>query len=908
MGSAEEEEEPEKKRPHLSPLTPMAKKQSSPPPENRTVDAAVLQYENQKLFQQLDTQKNELHALQGKFNELKDKQISYDETLIAVNRLWNQLEDDLVLLGIRAGSINENWFHYLDHLEQSTVSSCPSEETFLWRLLEAGATENGAANGTMDHVQQALVSRQSSTLALMVRLEETIAAQRAKSEALCPASLGNLSSEDAFIELHKIDNALKEEVKNMCRAIDVLHLKHKAYAIEMQNYLNSHTKDQTEIKRLTGELEEIMTELEESRRKLVNLKMQKNVAAGTLTPVLNVIKRSISLEKCPEKNKSLRELKDALEEAKTLATSRLSELQDAHEENLSLSKKLRTLQNDMKDDKYVVSSRPYIILSDRIQRLKVELERYKGTVDTLQADRNNLLRREKEMNTNFENADAAKSSMSNAEARVEELELQLRKCITEKNDLEMMLEETEQDAGRNDIKAEFRVMVSALSKETGMMEAQLNRSKAIACEVLSLSEEVESLTTLLNEKISEHKILADRCAQNEIEIKLLKAEIEKLQTEKQELQIFLDMYGQECYDSRDILEIKESERRTQLQADLLKSVLDEHGLELRVKAANEVEAACQQRLSAAEAEIADLRAKLDASERDFLELKEAIKLKEDEGAAYISEIETIGQAYEDMQTQNQHLLQQVTERDDFNIKLVSESVKTKQAQGSLIAEKQAVAKQLQQVNASLDYTKVKIARDEEQMKAYLAQAEKASQENRHIAIAMESAKLELVDAEKELKWLKSALDSSERDSEQSERKLAEVQIELENERLEKKKLEEELEAFNSKVAQMSSENEEAAVEKLQDEIKEYKAILKCGVCYDRPKEVVITKCYHLFCSQCIQRNLEIRHRKCPGCGTAFGQNDVRAHRGGLSGAWICHANIICASHQFIPSIETREVW
>ncbi|XP_020526142.1 E3 ubiquitin-protein ligase BRE1-like 2 isoform X1 [Amborella trichopoda] len=840
MGSAEEEEEPEKKRPHLSPLTPMAKKQSSPPPENRTVDAAVLQYENQKLFQQLDTQKNELHALQGKFNELKDKQISYDETLIAVNRLWNQLEDDLVLLGIRAGSINENWFHYLDHLEQSTVSSCPSEETFLWRLLEAGATENGAANGTMDHVQQALVSRQSSTLALMVRLEETIAAQRAKSEALCPASLGNLSSEDAFIELHKIDNALKEEVKNMCRAIDVLHLKHKAYAIEMQNYLNSHTKDQTEIKRLTGELEEIMTELEESRRKLVNLKMQKNVAAGTLTPVLNVIKRSISLEKCPEKNKSLRELKDALEEAKTLATSRLSELQDAHEENLSLSKKLRTLQNDMKDDKYVVSSRPYIILSDRIQRLKVELERYKGTVDTLQADRNNLLRREKEMNTNFENADAAKSSMSNAEARVEELELQLRKCITEKNDLEMMLEETEQDAaaaGRNDIKAEFRVMVSALSKETGMMEAQLNRSKAIACEVLSLSEEVESLTTLLNEKISEHKILADRCAQNEIEIKLLKAEIEKLQTEKQELQIFLDMYGQECYDSRDILEIKESERRTQLQADLLKSVLDEHGLELRVKAANEVEAACQQRLSAAEAEIADLRAKLDASERDFLELKEAIKLKEDEGAAYISEIETIGQAYEDMQTQNQHLLQQVTERDDFNIKLVSESVKTKQAQGSLIAEKQAVAKQLQQVNASLDYTKVKIARDEEQMKAYLAQAEKASQENRHIAIAMESAKLELVDAEKELKWLKSALDSSERDSEQSERKLAEVQIELENERLEKKKLEEELEAFNSKVAQMSSENEEAAVEKLQDEIKEYKAILKCGVCYDRPKEV-----------------------------------------------------------------------
>lgn len=32
-------------------------------------------------------------------------------------------------------------------------------------------------------------------------------------------------------------------------------------------------------------------------------------------------------------------------------------------------------------------------------------------------------------------------------------------------------------------------------------------------------------------------------------------------------------------------------------------------------------------------------------------------------------LQTIGQAYEDMQTQNQHLLQQVTERDDYNIKV-----------------------------------------------------------------------------------------------------------------------------------------------------------------------------------------------------------------------------------------------
>jgi hypothetical protein len=39
------------------------------------------------------------------------------------------------------------------------------------------------------------------------------------------------------------------------------------------------------------------------------------------------------------------------------------------------------------------------------------------------------------------------------------------------------------------------------------------------------------------------------------------------------------------------------------------------------------------------------------------------------------------------------------------------------------------------------------------------------------------------------------------------------------------------------VMELTSETEETTIQKLQDEIKECKAILKCGVCFDRPKEV-----------------------------------------------------------------------
>lgn len=46
--------------------------------------------------------------------------------------------------------------------------------------------------------------------------------------------------------------------------------------------------------------------------------------------------------------------------------------------------------------------------------------------------------------------------------------------------------------------------------------------------------------------------------------------------------------------------------------------------------------------------------------------------------------------------------------------------------------------------------------------------------------------------------------------------------------------------------ELTSETEETTIQKLQDEIKECKAILKCGVCFDRPKEVTYNVLYNFF--------------------------------------------------------------
>ena len=50
------------------------------------------------------------------------------------------------------------------------------------------------------------------------------------------------------------------------------------------------------------------------------------------------------------------------------------------------------------------------------------------------------------------------------------------------------------------------------------------------------------------------------------------------------------------------------------------------------------------------------------------------------------------------------------------MQLVSESVKTKQAQSALLSEKQALEKQLQQINASIESLKMRISHSEEQVR------------------------------------------------------------------------------------------------------------------------------------------------------------------------------------------------
>ncbi len=61
----------------------------------------------------------------------------------------------------------------------------------------------------------------------------------------------------------------------------------------------------------------------------------------------------------------------------------------------------------------------------------------------------------------------------------------------------------------------------------------------------------------------------------------------------------------------------------------------------------------------------------------------------------------------------------------------------------------------------------------------------------------------------------------------------------------------------------------------QEMIEELRRKLYCTVCKVQEKQVTLLRCFHMFCRDCIQRNITNRNRKCPLCGEKFGTDDVK---------------------------------
>ncbi|GAU46269.1 hypothetical protein TSUD_174450 [Trifolium subterraneum] len=819
----------------LSPTPTIAKKLPFlPVSEDKKLDIAVLQYQNQKLTQKLETQKLEYTALENKFSQLKERQQSYDSTLAVVKKSWEQLVNDLES---RSECTRESSRKADSRFASSTNDGTSStvQDVFLSRLLQTGATESSSSCHFANEMEQHREITAEKVKSILNNILTSSNNFHCLKDGFHTALQQKLR-EDVSCGL-MLSNDLEVESKNLRLALSELHLKHKSLASDFRIQRDLDAKNKAELKRLKGELESTVAELEEINHNLATLKVEKDAAKGAILPVLAVGNTHIPNDKIKDKQKDLQDMESTLKELLDRASTRLVELKSLHEERIRLLQQLCDIQNTVKNLKCITSSHAFQLVRDQIEKSKSEVQEYQALYEKLQAEKDNLAWKEREWYIKNDLADLFQRSVTVSDLRVADIRTEIQKATEQRNVIENRLKEEAREPGRKEIIAEFKSLLSSFPEEMGSMQSQLTKYKESASDLHSVRADVHSISSILDQKVKECDALSVRSAGQLAEINKLLVVVQDLRVTEDEMKLILQMYRHETIDSRDVMEAREAEYRAWAHVQSLKSSLDEHNLELRVKTAIESEARSQQKLAAAEAEIAEMRHKLDDSKREMCKLSNVLRSKNEENEAYLSEIETIGQAYDDMQTQNQHLLHQITERDDYNIKLVLEGVRARQKTDSLIMEKQLMEQEIQQSNVSLNLYDTKAARIEDQLRFCSDQIQKLTDNKHQSSVCLENAQRRLSDIRPSSQQVRDTVVEVQSKITSSRVTCMELEVELDKERFDKKKVEEDLEVARRNLSRLKAQDEDSSVtDKLQQELGEYREIVKCSICRDQTKE------------------------------------------------------------------------
>lgn len=108
---------------------------------------SLLQFQNQKLSAQLEVQRKEINDLEKQVEALRKKEVDYADTLLCVNRFWNQLNTDILVLCGRLGvapplsngqKVEEAPQAEVKKEQKSKERPCVPDP-FLQRLLDSGS-------------------------------------------------------------------------------------------------------------------------------------------------------------------------------------------------------------------------------------------------------------------------------------------------------------------------------------------------------------------------------------------------------------------------------------------------------------------------------------------------------------------------------------------------------------------------------------------------------------------------------------------------------------------------------------------------------------------------------------------------------------------------------------------------
>lgn len=841
----------------------------------------VLQHQNQRLAVQLEEKRKSARVLEDKVTTYEQKEQDYEHTLLCVNRIWGQLTDAIThlcsSLSIPAPAASAIAVSVRDPFLQRLISDPAQAKPLLdaQKRLDADLSEVEVALAERSRsAKESLASVLDAMRGLHAHQQELSAEWRAAAAAPSPEAAQQALAQD--------NERLEGEARQLRQQLDTLHALHASTSDELRLAEDRHLEAEERISKMQNELADAEQELSNVQKKYLALKISGPVALGPgidggagPSGLAGGVARTGSIVSALAAHDPVDFLDDAVE-LQALLSKRAADLDREKEAHLRTKRELQDALARVGDEAWVPSTRTYAIAQQQVAGLQEALAAKARELEGLARERDEALR-EAQAKASTAAAEAhARFKLATLERWFRELQFAKAEADRLRCDAEAALAAERARAGSAKTVSELQQLVATLQQQVAGMQQRakldkvpqdrLEEAAQFAAEAASRLMRCELEAARLRETLAGRD--GDRGAWRRQELLLNERLLD--------LQAFVDVLTTYCSDPRDVAEVRASEAALREQVQDLKQQLQGHQLQAAVRQAEAAELAAKQQLDAMAAECDALRVQVASSQRQAGERAAQLAHCRSECELYTSEIETTAAAFEEMQAQNARLLQQLVEREEATNAVVAERLRLSQQATSLSEaadSARAEVDRMQREVSELGNVREALERDLGRLSMELAQAK---EQLRQAATKLDAASADARRRELEAAAAAAQVDALQKQLEARQKQVDEASEKQLKEKTKRQRLEEELKAAQAKAERLKKlQTPAGAAREMQEEVDAMRQLLNCNVCHERQKNVIITKCCHVFCDKCIKRNLEARNRKCPGCGIMYSQGDVK---------------------------------
>ncbi|XP_072032678.1 E3 ubiquitin-protein ligase BRE1B-like [Amphiura filiformis] len=770
---------------------------------------------------------------------------------------------------------------------------------------------NKLATSDQSEIDQAIEDRCSFSKEAVNRLQQSFENLQERYRKLVEGMEKNESIDEA---VKSMNSHLKEENQRVQQLVTSLQDQHQKMTLQLTDQIDKLENANTKLAESSNMIDDMQYDLSQAHQRAYKLEIlleesYTKLKTATFCGGLNLGDGS------KFGDKQLQSIFNELEEQKELATSRAAELEKLEEKHQETVSEMESLKLDLKrlPDHVVIETAGYInlksqfsVLFKEAQEMKLQLEESRSLV---QKTKNTHLRQIEQMETDEL---ACQKKLRTEVIQLEDTLAQVRK------EYEMLRIEFEQNLAANEqagpINRELRHLVASFQSHNSQLKGEINRHrrklKEATAEIAKLKTDLAnanshgSSSSYSNssgssssgpggsgsssrepthgppgrrddhhhhpdrrdrdkdkEKTKDERDRRDSGPKSDADlIKELKANLKKAQESQKEMKLLLDMYKGSAKEQRDKVQLMAAERRVRAEVEDLRQ---------RLRHSEDRERSENRNLGDD-----DQRRKIRTLEEAVHQLQKKLGEKKQEEEALLSEMDVTGQAFEDMQEQNTRLLQQLREKDDANFKLMSERIKANQIHKLLREEKDVLGDQVATLQTQVDAQNQVVRKLEEKERVLQNNLSTVEKDLNCRQQALELHKRKAMETSQMSADCQCRLDRINGQIEELQRAVREKASAVEQENHKFRRAQEESQSLRRKIERYKRmELASTTDEVLMEEVRTYKEQLTCPCCKKGRKDVVLTKCFHVFCFDCIKTRYDTRQRKCPKCNHGFGAND-----------------------------------